>query len=78
MKIFVKAKANAKKEQVEQIDATHFVVQVKAPPVEGKANDAIRKALADYFNVAPSRIKMTSGKTSKQKTFEIDHEPHPP
>ena len=71
MKIFVKAKAGAKKEQVERIDATHFVVQVKAPPVEGKANDAIRKALADHFDVAPSRIKMTSGKTSKQKIFEI-------
>lgn len=71
MKIFVKAKAGAKKEQVEQIDATHYVVQVKAPPVEGKANDAIRKALADYFGVAPSQIMMISGKTSKQKIFEV-------
>ncbi len=71
MKIFVKAKAGAKKEQVEQIDATHYVVQVKAPPVEGKANDAIRKALADYFDVAPLQIKMISGKTSKQKIFEV-------
>ncbi len=71
MKIFVKAKAGAKKEQVEQIDATHYVVQVKAPPVEGKANDAIRKALADYLDVAPSQIMMISGKTSKQKIFEV-------
>ena len=67
----MKAKAGAKKEQVEQIDATHYIVQVKAPPVEGKANEAIRKVLADYFDVAPSRIKMTSGKTSKQKIFEV-------
>jgi hypothetical protein len=71
MKIFVKAKPGSKKEQVEQVDATHYVVQVKAPPVEEKANDAILKALADYFHIAPSRIKMTSGKTSKQKIFEI-------
>lgn len=71
MKIFVKAKTGAKKEQVEQIDATHYIVQVKVPPVEGKANEAIRKVLADYFDVAQSRIKMISGKTSKQKIFEI-------
>jgi uncharacterized protein (TIGR00251 family) len=71
MKIFVKAKAGAKKEQVERIDETHYRVRVKAPPVEGKANDAIRKALADYFDVAPSQVKMVSGKTSKQKIFEI-------
>jgi uncharacterized protein (TIGR00251 family) len=72
MKIFVRAKAGAKREQVEQIDETHYVVQVKAPPVEGRANDAICKALADYFDVAPSRIKMISGKTSKQKIFEVE------
>lgn len=77
MKIFVRAKVNAKKERVEQIDATHYIVQVKAPPVEGKANEAIVKALAEYFDLAPSRIRMTSGKTSKQKTFVIDHEPYP-
>jgi uncharacterized protein (TIGR00251 family) len=71
VKIFVKAKASAKKEQVEQVDATHFVVQVKAPPVQGKANDAIQKALAEYFDIAPSRIKIISGHTSKQKTFEV-------
>jgi len=71
MKIFVKAKAGAKKELVEQIDATHFEVQVKAPPVQGKANTAIMKALAEYFNISPSRIRILSGLTSKQKTFEI-------
>ena len=74
----MKAKANAKKEQVEQIDETHFVVQVKAPPVEGKANDAILKALANHFDIAPSRIKMVSGRTAKQKIFLITHESNTP
>ena len=71
MKIFVKAKANSKKEQVEKIDAMHFVVQVKEPPIQGKANRAIKDALAEYFNNAPSRIRIVSGSSSKQKTFEI-------
>ena len=71
MKIFVKAKANAKRELVEKIDEAHFVVQVKESPIQGRANRAIRKALAEYFNIAPSKIKIVSGDSSKQKTFEI-------
>lgn len=71
MKIFVQAKASAKKERVEQVDATHFVVQVKAPPVQGKANAAIQKALAEYFDITSSRVKILSGHRSKQKIFEI-------
>jgi len=71
MKIFVKAKANAKKKQVRQVDATHFVVQVKEAPIQGRANRAIINVLAEYFKIAPSRIKIVSGSSSKQKTFEI-------
>jgi len=71
MKIFVKAKANAKKKQVRQVDAMHFVVQVKEAPIQGRANRAIINVLAEYFKIAPSRIKIVSGSSSKQKTFEI-------
>ncbi len=71
MKIFVKAKPLARIESIEKIDETNFIVSVKEPPVEGKANRAIIRALADYFKIAPSRIRLTSGFSSKQKTFEI-------
>jgi len=39
--------------------------------VAGKANEAIIRALAKYFDTAPSRIKLIAGQTSKQKLFEI-------
>ena len=71
MKIFVKAKPLAKEEKVEKIDETNFIVAVKEPPKEGKANRAIAKALASHFNVAPSRVSLVSGFSSKQKVFEI-------
>lgn len=71
MKIFVKAKPGAKEESLEKIDEINFVVAVKEPPKDGKANRAIVKALADYFNVAPSRLRLVSGFSSKQKVFEI-------
>ena len=71
MEIFVKAKPKSKIEKVEKIDETHFEVWVKEPPVEGKANFAIMKALANYFNVKMSTVALKSGFASKDKKFEI-------
>ena len=71
MKIFVKARPLAKEEKIEKIDEINFIVWVKEPPKGGKANRAIIKALALYFNVAPSCVNLVSGFSSKQKVFEI-------
>jgi len=71
MKIFVKAKPLAKNESVEKIGDYNFVVSVKEPPKDGRANKAIIKALSEYFNVSSFSIRLVSGFSSKQKTFEI-------
>ena len=71
MKIFVTAKPNAREQLVEKNDETSYTVSVKEPPVQGRANVAIIKAIADYFDVAPSRVRIISGWTSRQKTLEI-------
>ena len=71
MRIFVKAKPSAKKESVEKIDEFHFAVSVKEPPKDGQANKAIVRALAEYFNVSSSAIRLVAGFSSKQKIFEI-------
>ena len=70
MRIFVKAKPRSREERVARVDDTHFIVAVKDSPVQGKANAAIGKALAEYFGVPVSYIKLTSGFSSKEKTFE--------
>jgi uncharacterized protein len=71
LKIFVKAKPNAKEECVEKIDDTHFVVSVKEPPREGRANWAIERAMGKYFGVPPSSVRIVSGNTSREKVAEI-------
>lgn len=71
MRIFVKAKPSAKAESVEKIDDQNFMVAVKEPPIDDKANRAITKTLAGYFNIPPSRIRLVSGYSSRQKLFEI-------
>ncbi|MBI2642555.1 MAG: DUF167 domain-containing protein [Candidatus Wildermuthbacteria bacterium] len=47
MKIFVKAKPSSREEYVEKVDDTHFLVSVKEPPVQGRANKAIIKVLGE-------------------------------
>ena len=45
--------------------------RVQAPPVDGKANEAVIRLLSDRFAVPKSRISLVSGESSRLKTFEI-------
>lgn len=71
MRIFVKGKPGAKEERVERISENNFVVAVKEPAKEGRANWAIERALAKHFKVPVSQVRIISGQASRQKVFEI-------
>ena len=71
MRISVKVKTGAKIEKVEKLAGNNFRIWVKAPAKEGKANEAVLKVLAEYFDVASSSIKIVSGLTSRDKIFDI-------
>ena len=71
MKINVKAKPGSREEKVEKVDEQNFVVSVKEPPEKGRANEAIRNALAVYFKTGSSRVKIVSGYSSRNKIIEI-------
>ncbi len=74
MKISVKVKPNAKQTQVEQAGPNRFLVQVKAPPQENKANRELIEALAKHFGLPKSRISILSGLKSKQKIVNIERD----
>ena len=46
-------------------------VHITAAPVDGAANDAVIRALADYFDVPKSQIKIIRGATSRNKVVEL-------
>jgi len=71
MKIFVKAKPNAREEKIEKVDDLNYIVSVKEPPLKGKANEAIRNALAVYFKTGSACVKIVSGFSSRNKIVEI-------
>ena len=73
MKISVYIKPNSRhREEVVKNDDDTLTVYVKAPAIEGRANAAAIKLLAKHFKVAPSKVKLVRGATSKYKIFEID------
>ena len=70
MKIQVKVKANSKTEKVSQ-EGANFIVKVKEPPKEGRANQAVIKLLAEHFELPQSRVRILNGFKSKNKIVEI-------
>lgn len=73
MKISVHIKPNSRhREEVVKNDDDTLTVYVKASAIEGRANAAAIKLLAKHFKIAPSKVKLVRGATSKYKIFEID------
>ncbi len=46
-------------------------VYVSEVPVDGKANDAVRKALVEHFDTERWRVTLLRGHLSKHKKYEI-------
>jgi hypothetical protein len=46
-------------------------VSVNAPPVDGKANQAVQRVLAEVFGVPRSAVTILRGETGKRKTVRI-------
>lgn len=70
MKIQVKVKPNSRTEEVSQ-ERDSFIVKVKEPPKEGKANQAVIKLLAEHFSVPQSQVRILSGFNSRNKVVEV-------
>lgn len=73
MKIFVKVKPGAKTARVEKSKngENTFVVWVKPPAKNGRANAALTKILAEHFGIALSSVKILSGLTARRKIIDI-------
>jgi len=71
LELTVKVQPRARRDELVGPEQDHYRVRIKAPPVDGKANLALRRFIADSFGVAPSRVTLTSGATSRLKRLLI-------
>ena len=46
-------------------------VKVRTKPEDGKATDAVRDLLAKALGIAPSRLELLRGATSRDKMFKV-------
>lgn len=46
-------------------------LRIQSPPVDGKANDAVRRFLAKAFGVPLARVELLAGENTRDKTVRI-------
>lgn len=76
MKLHVKITPNARTSEVlgwedDPVRGKVLRVRIAAPPVEGKANAALRSFLAEWLGLPKSKVFLEKGDTSRIKTFSI-------
>jgi uncharacterized protein (TIGR00251 family) len=70
MKVSVKVFPNSKTEEVVK-EGDRFLVRVKEPAKEGKANRAVVRLLAEHFGVSQGSIIIVSGFKNRNKVVNI-------
>lgn len=71
--VSVQVKAGSSKGPLVEPDADGgLVVYVRQRAVEGAANEAVMRLVAEHFAVAPSRVSIRRGHTSKRKILAVE------
>lgn len=69
-RLAVRVTPGARTENIEIVEG-RVVVKVRAKPEDGKATTAVLELLAQALEVAPSKVEMLRGATSREKLFRI-------
>lgn len=67
----VRVTPGARSESIEIADA-RLLVKVRAKPEDGKATTAVMALVAQALDIAPSRVTLLRGATSREKMLKID------
>ena len=67
----VKAVPRAAKSEIAGVDDEWLRVRIKAPPVDGKANEALVKFFAEFFSLPKGAVSIISGDTARLKRVKI-------
>jgi uncharacterized protein (TIGR00251 family) len=68
----VRIQPRASKNEVIRREDGGIKIRLTAPPVDGAANEALVRFLADTFSVSKSRVAIVSGHTSRDKIVRIE------
>jgi uncharacterized protein len=71
MRLRIRVKPGAREEKVSREPDGSLLVSVTARAQEGKANEAVVKAVAKALRVPKSSVRIVSGLSSRTKTLEV-------
>ncbi|MGD9601421.1 MAG: DUF167 domain-containing protein [Gammaproteobacteria bacterium] len=69
--IEVRVKPGARRDALIPLPDGAFVAEVKAPPIDGKANAALIALIAAHFGVPKRRVSIRAGAGARRKRVEI-------
>ena len=67
----IKVVPRASKNQVAGVEGDAIKIRLNAPPVEGKANEALIEFLADVLGIRRAQIEIVMGQTSRHKVVRV-------
>lgn len=67
----VRLSPRARRTELAGWDGGVLKARVTAPPVDGRANEALRRLLAEALDVPPRDVAIVGGLTSREKTVII-------
>ncbi|NQU18271.1 MAG: DUF167 domain-containing protein [Candidatus Saganbacteria bacterium] len=70
MKLNIRVITKAKHQKIVKEEG-RLKVYLTVPPIDGKANKALIKLLAEYFGVKKSRVRIIKGLKSRDKIIEL-------
>jgi uncharacterized protein len=68
----VKVKPNARANLLVAQDDGSWLAQIAAPPVDGRANEALVALVARHFGVRRAQVRIKSGGAGRMKLVQID------
>jgi uncharacterized protein len=68
----VRLQPRARRDEVVGERGDAVVIRVTAPPVDGRANDALCRMIANAAGVAPSKVAIVRGHTARDKVVRVD------
>ncbi|MGP8160194.1 MAG: DUF167 domain-containing protein [Candidatus Dormibacteria bacterium] len=77
MRIAVVVHPRARREEL-RWDGRELRLWITQPPVEGAANAATVRLVADWLDVAPSRVRLVAGLRGRSKLVEVEGIDAPP
>ena len=69
--ITVRVQPNARRNEVVGVVGDALRLKIAAPPTAGKANEALRRYVAELFGIRRSAVRVRVGATDRNKVVQI-------